>query len=69
VANKLNSNSDARCWRRSTVLLHSGDGFVLCVASVVMDGGAASMHPLVIRLALLVSCVLEVSGAASSYLL
>ena len=43
---------------RSIVLLwciHSGYVFVLCVASVVMDGGAASMHLLVIRLALLLS--------------
>jgi hypothetical protein len=60
---------DVAQWRKSIVLLrciHSGDVFVLCVASVVMDGGASSMHPLGIRLALLVSCVLEVIGACSS---
>ena len=43
--------------------------FALLVASVAKKYRAASMHPLGIRLALLVSCVLEVSGAASSYLL
>jgi len=69
----LSVNVLLRCtlpqWRRRTVLLrciHSGDGFVLCVESVVMDGGAASMHPLGIRLALLLPCVLEVSGACFS---
>ena len=39
---------------------------MLCVESVAMDGGAASMHPLGKSLALLVSCVLEVSGACFS---
>jgi hypothetical protein len=69
----LSVNVLLRCtlpqWRRRTVLLrciHSGDGFVLCVESVVMDGGAASMHTLGIRLALLLPCVLEVSGACFS---